>query len=338
MESWGGPGLTELLGTTRTGLQKLPTGFMKGKWRTALKILLWLTEKMRRGCGMIVLVTTQVIVTLDMFARNQTEVSRVGREEIIDKISNNSSGASEPSSTVTSTAGSTLNPTDIINAANDAINKANEDYAKATEDINTANAAIIACDMIQSALSPSSAKVSGRIKIRASKSVGLVSGCSDFSTKYNSLLEGLDILTDDNIGLIKQLVTVLTAALPVPCTDTEKETLKTSTESKVSAAKAKAQDFKEEKEQKIEEFVQIVKESNQQIQEANNQLVAIGAQTIPVATVSFTIPTDPPTSQQQESSTGPQTSPEGSTGPQTSPESSTGPDAGTDHENSLFVS
>ena len=103
---------------------------------------------------------------------------------------------------MSSTAGSTLNPTDTINAANEAINKANEDYAKATEDINAANAAIIACDMIQSALSPSSAKVSGRIKIQASKTVGLVSGCSAFSTKYNSLLEGLAILSDDNIGLL----------------------------------------------------------------------------------------------------------------------------------------
>ena len=287
---------------------------------------------------MTALVTTQVIATWDMFARNQTGVSRVGRAEIIDKILNNSSGASEPSSTVSSTAGSTLNPTDTINAANDAINKANEEHAKATEDINTANAASNAVYTIQSALSPSSAKVSGRIKIQASKTVGHVSGCSDFSTKYNSLLDKLAILSDDNIGMIKELVTVLTAELPVPCTNTEKETLKTSTESKVSTAKAKATEFKEEKEKKIEEFVQIVKEANQQIQEANNQLVAIGAQTIPAATVSFTIPTDPPTSQQPDSSTGPQTSPEGSTGPQTSPESSTAPGAGTDHENSLFAS
>ena len=57
-ERWDGPGLTELLGTTRTGVQAVPVGFIKGKWRTALKMLLWLTEKKRRGCGMIAVVAT----------------------------------------------------------------------------------------------------------------------------------------------------------------------------------------------------------------------------------------------------------------------------------------
>ena len=106
-------------------------------------------------------------------------------------------------------------------------------------------------------------------------------------------LEELAKVSDDNIGLIKQLVSVLTAALPVPCTDTEKETLKTSTESKVSAAKAKATEFKEEKEKMIEEFVQIVIEANKQIEEANNQLVANGAPTIPAVTPIFEVTEEP---------------------------------------------
>ena len=69
-EGWDGLGLTEVLGTTRTGLQAVLVGLIKGNLRIALKILLWPTEKMRRGCGMIALVTTQVIATWDMFARN----------------------------------------------------------------------------------------------------------------------------------------------------------------------------------------------------------------------------------------------------------------------------
>ena len=237
------------------------------------------------------------------------------------------------STTVSSTAGSTLNPTDTINAANEAITKANEDHAKATEDANTASEASNAVDTIQAALGPSSTTV-GRIKRQASTTVSPVSGCEDFSSKYSSLLEELTQLSDNNIDLIKQLVTVLTAAIPVPCTETEKETLKDSTDSKVSAAKAKATEFKEEKEKKIEEYVQIVKDANQQIDEANNQLISMGSPTIPAATASFTVPTDPATSQQ----TGPQSSPESSTQsspPESStqsspPESSTGPQSTTE--------
>merc|ERR1711953_1451451 len=235
-------------------------------------------------------------------------------------------------SSTPSTAGSTLSPEDTIDAANAAITQASADHTRATENSNTASEASSAVDDIQSSLST-------RIKRQSeSTTVGPVSDCNDFGSKYNLLLDELSNFSDNNVGLIKQLVAVLKSVVTIPCTQSEKSSLKSTTASKVDSAKSKASSYKAEKEKEKEDAVKRVQAAQAQIVSSNQLLLDAGKQTKAPVTPSFTIPTTVQaettpagtgtgiTSPQPEGSSGP-SSPEGTgtgiTSPQ--PEGSSGP-------------
>merc|ERR1711953_1267111 len=241
-------------------------------------------------------------------------------------------GTELPPSSTPSTAGSTLSPEDTIDAANAAITQASADHTRATENSNTASEASSAVDDIQSSLGT-------RIKRQSeSTTVGPVSDCNDFGSKYNLLLDELSNFSDNNVGLIKQLVAVLKSVVTIPCTQSEKSSLKSTTASKVDSAKSKASSYKAEKEKEKEDAVKRVQAAQAQIVSSNQLLLDAGKQTKAPVTPSFTIPTTVQaettpagtgtgiTSPQPEGSSGP-SAPEGTgtgiTSPQ--PEGSSGP-------------
>merc|ERR1719242_512313 len=169
-----------------------------------------------------------------------------------------------------------------------------------------------------------------------SSTIGPVTTCEEFSKAYNSLLDELAKFSDDNVGLIKQLVEVLNSALgtiDTLCTPEAKQTLKDQSDSKVTAAKDKAAQYKEEKEDRLKELGEIVKEAIKQIEEANMILIASSLATVQPATPAFTIPTDAPTTM---GSTAPpaETSP-GTDGGSSPPPSETSP--GTDGNHLLLL-
>ena len=103
----------------------------------------------------------------------------------------------------------------------------------------TANDARATVDKIQAKLSPSSSTLREKNKRQSeSSTVGAVSSCNDFSIKYLLLLDELIALSDNNVGLIKQLVAVINAAIDIPCDDNEKKTLKDEADLKVNNANA----------------------------------------------------------------------------------------------------
>merc|ERR1712110_1256718 len=210
------------------------------------------------------------------------------------------------------------------------IENANAEHATVSENVNTASNADSAVDNIQTALSPTSTTVGRRMRRQdESSTIGPVTTCDEFGEMYNSLLDELAKFSDDNVGLIKQLVEVLNSALSTIdtlCTEEAKQTLKDQSDSKVTAAKAKAAEYKEEKEERLDELVEIVKKALEKIEEANNILIASSLATVPPATPIFTIPTDAPTTM---GSTAPsaETSP-GTDGGSSPPPSETSP--GTD--------
>merc|ERR1712079_139495 len=207
-------------------------------------------------------------------------------------------------STAPTSAGSTMDPiaaNKLIEAANKEIENANAEHATVSENVDTASNADSAVDNIQAALSPTSTTVGRRMRRQdESSTIGPVTICEEFSKAYNSLLDELAKFSDDNVGLIKQLVEVLNSALgtiDILCTPEAKQTLKDQSDSKVTAAKAKAAEYKEEKEERLDELVEIVKKALEKIEEANNILIAafgpVG--TVPPVTPAFQIPTDAPT-------------------------------------------
>merc|ERR1712226_247561 len=229
-----------------------------------------------------------------------------------------------PGSTVPTSAGSTLSPEDTIAAANSVITEANAAHAAATENANTASDASTAVDEIQASLS-------ARIKRQAaSTTVGPVSDCADFSSKYNQLLNELSNFSDSNVGVIKQLVTVLKNVVTNPCSLTEKLALKTETEAKVAAAKSKATEYKAAKEAEKEELVKKVQQAQANIAQANTDLANANKPTQAMITPAFHVPTIPittagptspgPTGETSPGSTGP-TSPGPSSSPGSNPES-----------------
>merc|ERR1712038_243525 len=207
-----------------------------------------------------------------------------------------STAPSESNSTAPTSAGSTMDPIAAIDAANEEIEKANAEHATVSENVDTASNADSAVDNIQAALSPTSTTVGRRMRRQdESSTIGPVTSCEEFSKAYNSLLDELAKFSDDNVGLIKQLVEVLNSALgtiDTLCTPEAKQTLKDQSDSKVTAAKAKAAEYKEEKEERLVELVEIVKEALEQIEESNNILIASSIGTVQPATPAFTIPTD----------------------------------------------
>merc|ERR1719400_1592546 len=222
-------------------------------------------------------------------------------------------GETSPGSTVPTSAGSTLSPEDTISAANSVITQANAAHAVATENANTASEASAAVDEIQASLSAS------RIKRQsASTTVGPVTDCADFGSKYNQLLTELSSFSDSNVGLIKQLVTVLKGATN-PCDATEKLALKTQTETKVAAAKSKATEYKAAKEAEKEELVKKVQQALADIEKANTDLTNAGKPTVAGVNAAFSVTTTPPsTGETSPPPTGGETSPP-PTGGETSP-------------------
>merc|ERR1711953_388423 len=187
-----------------------------------------------------------------------------------------SPGSSSGASAVPTSAGTTLSPEDTISKANSVITQANAAHAVATENANTASEASSAVDDIQASLS-------ARIKRQAaSTTVGPVSGCADFGTKYDQRLTELSNFSDNNAGLIKQLVTVLKNVGTIPCTASEKSDLKASTETKVAAAKSKATAYKAEKEAEKEELVKKVQQAQADISQANQDLINANKPTVAV--------------------------------------------------------
>merc|ERR1712223_1355926 len=199
-----------------------------------------------------------------------------------------SPGASEGSTTPggSTSQGSTMAPVSQINAANQAIAAKNAEIGAATENQDAANSASAAVDSVNSALSTRRHR-----RQAASTTVGPVSDCADFSTKYNALLDALAALSDDNIDTVKQLVTVLTAALSgsgVPCNSAEKTALQSSTSSKVTASKAAASTYAAAKATQIATLHAEVQAQQDLITAANNALVSSGQTTIAAATIAYT--------------------------------------------------
>ena len=198
-----------------------------------------------------------------------------------------SPGASEGSTTPggSTSQGSTMDPVSQINAANQAIAAKNAEIGAATENQNAANSASAAVDSVNSALSTRRNR-----RQAASTTVGPVTGCTDFSTKYNALLDALAALSDDNIDTVKQLVTVLTAAVSdgVPCSTEEKTALQSSTSSKVTASKAAASTYAAAKATQIATLHAEVQAQQDLITAANNALVSSGQTTIAAATIAYT--------------------------------------------------
>merc|ERR1712079_868033 len=183
-------------------------------------------------------------------------------------------------STAPTSAGSTMDPiaaNKLIDAANEEIVEANEEHATVSENVNTASNADSAVDNIQTALSPTSTTVGRRMRRQdESSTIGPVTTCDEFGEMYNSLLDELAKFSDDNVGLIKQLVEVLNnelSTIDTLCTPDAKQTLKDQSDSKVTAAKDKAAQYKEEKEERLDELVEIVKKALEKIEEANNILI-----------------------------------------------------------------
>merc|ERR1711913_200473 len=147
-----------------------------------------------------------------------------------------STAPSEPESTAPTSAGSTVDPTATIDAANKEIENANAEHATVSENVNTASNADSAVDNIQTALSPTSTTVGRRMRRQdESSTIGPVTTCDEFGERYNSLLDELAKFSDDNVGLIKQLVEVLNSALSTIdtlCTEEDKQTLKDQSDSK----------------------------------------------------------------------------------------------------------
>ena len=154
-------------------------------------------------------------------------------------------------------------------------------------------------DSINSALNTSTttstaATSSGRARRQSeSTTVSPVNGCSDFSLKYKQLLDELSSFADSNVGLIKQLVTVLNNSVEsIPCDEAEKNKLKSETENNVAAAKSKAYEYKAQKEKEMDDLIKVVLEALTVIDEANQDLINENKPTLAMQEPEFTVPTE----------------------------------------------
>ena len=135
--------------------------------------------------------------------------------------------------------GTTLDPASQIEKSNQEINKKNEEIAAKSNQKKAASDATNAVDSISSALGSSKFL---RQKRSEATTYSPISSCQDFDKKYNSLLDTLDGMKDEDIPLIIALVSVLNVQLPDVsiCDKAEKEALKSKTSTKVQRAKAAA--------------------------------------------------------------------------------------------------
>ena len=184
-----------------------------------------------------------------------------------------------------------MDPSAAIVAANDAIKKAGEDHVEATKNSDTATKASDAVSTIQGKLSSqSSTTSSGRVKRQSSSTVGPVSDCDDFSTKYKQLLAELKNLSDESadLNLIDQLVAVLNAVTDIPCDGTKLSELSSETQADAKDARSKATAYVEKKKVEIGKFVEIIQVAIEDIGKANEKLKELGSATIPVTTTNLT--------------------------------------------------
>ena len=225
------------------------------------------------------------------------------------------SSSPEPSGSTegpTSTAGTTLNPETLIAEANKKIDELNNKINEETTKQSTAASASTKVDEINSALSTGTTPA-GRMKRQAASTTPAAGSCEEFTNNFVQLLDLLQALSDDDLDQVKTLVTFFTNALPnIPCTSTEKNTIKNDNAAKVTAAQAGVDTYKKEKDTIILGYHEEVEKENEKIDNANIQLASMGRPTIAATTLEFTPPPTPPTNGAATSAAGPT---EGSTAP-----------------------
>merc|ERR1712227_403518 len=200
-----------------------------------------------------------------------------------------SSGPTDGSTGQTSTAGTTSDPEDVIAQANAKIAELDNKISEETTKKSTAASASTKVDEINSALST-------RIKRQAASTTPAAGSCAEFTYNFVQLLDLLQALSDDDLDQVKILVTFFTTTLPnIPCTSTEKTTIKNDNAAKVTAAQAGVDTYKNEKDIIIIGYHEEVKKEKEKIDNANEILATMGSPTIAASTVGFTSPEYPPT-------------------------------------------
>ena len=145
-----------------------------------------------------------------------------GAATIDDQCAVTSAPTSSPStgdSTVTQTAGSTLDPVSQINTSKKKIEDANTEIVEENNKSEAASSASSAVDSIARALegSATTSASSGRVKRQSESSIAPIAGvstCLQFDENFKTLLDNLKELDDDKIPLINELVRVLSVHLP----------------------------------------------------------------------------------------------------------------------------
>ena len=141
--------------------------------------------------------------------------------------------------------GTTLTPEQTILEANQVIEKANEDMKRETEYKNSADDASTTLADIQQLLEPttSTSTSSGRSDLdqiaRIKRDDGLEASktCTEFELTYNTFLNTLLVLSDDNIAQITRLTIILRLTVTsFPCSEQEKKEVKDKTQANAENA------------------------------------------------------------------------------------------------------
>ena len=208
-----------------------------------------------------------------------------------------SSTTAEPPTTTTPSS-----PVDRIDAANAKIQEAIDKATTANRNKNAASEASRAVNIINSALETvtTTTASSGRVKRQSgSSTVSPIGSCEDFTARYKQLLDELEIITDDNIDLIQQLVTVLTNSVQsvdgIPCSNQDKASLKSETQARLATLKDKSDDYIDDQNTKIVEAGAEVSAALVMIEAANEELIEQNKPTMTAVEPNFTFPTEIPT-------------------------------------------
>ena len=178
-------------------------------------------------------------------------------------------------------------PEEIIAQQNDILIQANEDMIIQSENKQISEEASSTLEEIQNALVTSTKR----------RRVETLTTCTEFEETYREFLEAIiNLIVDEdtNIPIIRTLTPVLQATVEadIPCSDQEREDLKTETQVIAETASNTVSVFIEEIEERIEEIVEIVRIALEKIEEANTELISMGETTIPAVT--FVLPTQEP--------------------------------------------
>merc|ERR1712130_972126 len=170
-----------------------------------------------------------------------------------------SSGPTDGSTGQTSTAGTTSDPEDVIAQANAKIAELDNKISEETTRKSTAASASTKVDEINSALTT-------RMKRQAASTTPAAGSCAEFTNNFVQLLDLLQALSDDDLDQVKILVTFFTNTLPnIPCTSTEKTTIKNDNAAKVTSAQAGVDTYKNEKDIIIIGYHEEVKKEKEKI-------------------------------------------------------------------------